>query len=114
MDHFKLIIDNYLTNYEQFQNGKIEFECKYGELIFIKNQKSPNTLIMYGIYINPEYRGKGLCRNILHYLIDKSISRFKYISIQSVLSNIFYNYLLRFAYKNKKFKRNIDGFVYKL
>jgi len=116
MEDFKQIIDTYLFNYEKYENGKINFECKYGELIFIKNNN--NFLTLFGIYIFPEYRQKGLCRNILYYLIENSCnvnsSKFKYLCIESVMSKILYNYLLRFKYKNKQFKLSKNGGFYYL
>ena len=113
MDEFIKIIDTYLFNYSTYSNGKISFECEFGELIFFK--KDPTILTIFGIYIFPEHRQKGLCRSILEYLIDKS-TNFKYICVQSVLSKILYEYLLRFKYKNMKFSlQRISGdFVIKL
>ena len=105
-------VDKYLSNYSTYDKGKVFFENKYGELIFLKNNS--NILILFGIYIHPEYRQKGICRDILHHLIDKSSLNFKVICIESVLSKILYEYLLRFEYKNKKFIINKQGFIYKL
>lgn len=110
MDQFKEIIDAYLLNYSKFENGKIPFDCDYGELIFYKD-KSQN-LILYSIYIFPKYRQKGFCRSILQYLIDSCPEGFKCVCVQSVLSNILYAYLTRFTYKNNKFKNTKNGFVY--
>jgi len=110
MDKFREIIDNYISNYNSFVKGKVSFDCDYGELIFYK--KNNGICILYGIYIFPEYREKGYCREILQYLIDKSENRFKYFCVESVLSKILYNYLLRFTYKNKNFKNTKSGFIY--
>jgi RimJ/RimL family protein N-acetyltransferase len=112
MEAFIELIDTYLSNYSTYNNGKVVFDCDYGELIFFKNNS--NILILFGIYIHPEYRQKGLCREILYYLIDKAPSNFKTLCIQSVLSKILYEYLLRFEYKGKKFKITKSGFLYKL
>lgn len=112
MDKFREIIDNYISNYNSFVKGKVSFDCDYGELIFYK--KNNDICILYGIYIFPEYREKGYCREILHHLIDKSENRFKYFCVESVLSKILYNYLLRFTYKNKKFKNTKSGFIYNI
>jgi len=112
MENFIQIIDTYLLNYDLYKNGKIEFNCKYGDLIFLK--KNPNILIIYGIYIYSEYRQQGLCKNILQYLIDNSKGRFKYFIIESVMSKILYEYLLRFNYDNRNFKVIKDGFLYKI
>jgi hypothetical protein len=112
MEQFKKIIDNYVLNYNIFQAGKVSFDCDYGELIFFKENSS--KLILYGIYIFPQYREKGLCRSILYYLIDKSFIKFKYVCVQSVLSKVLYEYLSRFTYKNKQFKNTKSGFSYKL
>lgn len=107
MDKFKEIIDTYLINYANYEKGKVPFECEYGELIFRKDTN--NTLILFGIYIIPEYRKKGLCRNILHYLIDNSAKHFNLLCIESVLSKILYEYLLRFKYKDKNFQLKKQG-----
>lgn len=117
MDEFSKIIDYYLLNYSLFKKGKVEFNCNYGELIFFKN--NDNTLILHGIYILPEYRKKGLCRQILIYIIDKSKNgeyrdKFNYFCVQSVMSKILYNYLLRFKYNEKKFKNTKNGFIYNI
>jgi hypothetical protein len=111
MEQFTEIIDTYLLNYDLYENGKVEFECDYGELIFFKGNR--NMLTLFGIYIFPEHRKKGFCRNILQYLIDKSENKFKYVFVESVLSKVLYEYLLRFKYKNKKFKKITEGFIYK-
>jgi len=116
METFEKIIDNYLLNYPSYCNGKIVFDCTYGELIFYKKYKKQNILSIFGIYIKPEHREKGYCRSILQYLIDKvSINnKFKWFNIQSVISKILYEYLLRFEYKNKRFELKKDGFYLKL
>ena len=113
MDKFTSIIDTYLSNFDNYNNGNISFECDYGELIFYK--KNPKVLTLFAIYIRPEYRNQGLCRDILCYLIDScsnSINgcNFEYFCIKSVLSNILYDYLLRFKYKNKYFVNTQKGF----
>lgn len=112
MNNFQDIIDTFLLNYATYVNGKISFECDYGELIFFKN--SPQILTVFGIYIYPEYRQQGICRNILHYLIDHASHphKFERLCIQSVLSKPLYDYLLRFQYKNKCFKNKKTGFFY--
>lgn len=111
MDSLIEAIDTYLLNYSTYEKGKVVFDCKGGELIFNKNNS--NMLILFGIYISSEYRQQGFCRNILCYLIDCAEKQnFKYFCVQSVLSKILYEYLLRFEYKNKNFKLKKIGFVY--
>jgi predicted GNAT family acetyltransferase len=111
MESFIELIDNYLSNYSSYEEGKVIFECEYGELIFYKNNS--NMLILFGIYINSEYRQQGFCRNIFYYLIDNAKKyNFKYFCVQSVLSKILYEYLLRFKYNNKNFNIKRIGFVY--
>jgi hypothetical protein len=111
MECFIELIDTYLLNYSNYKKGKVNFECVYGDLIFVKNNS--NMLILFGIYINPDYREKGFCRNILYYLIDSAKEKnFKYFSVQSVLSKVLYEYLLRFRYNDKGFKLKNTGFVY--
>ncbi len=115
MEKFKEIIDNYISNYLNLNQEKIEYKCDYGELIFYKeNSKNSQILVLHGIYIFPEHRNKGFCREILQYLIDKCDAKFQYFCVQSVISKILYNYLLRFEYKNKKFKNTKIGFVYNI
>ena len=80
MEQFTEIIDTYLLNHDTYENGKVEFDCEYGELIFFKG--NPNMLTLFGIYIFPEHRDKGFCRNILQYLIDKSVGKFKYVFVE--------------------------------
>ena len=111
MNKFTEIIDTYLLNYSIYCEGKMSFECEYGELIFNKTQNK--TVTLFGIYIFPKYRKNGLCRGILQYLIDKSLY-FNYLCVESVLSKVLYEYLLRFKYKNKKFKKTQHGFVFKI
>jgi hypothetical protein len=49
----------------------------------------------------------------LYYLIDSAKKyNFKYFCVQSVLSKILYEYLLRFKYNNKGFNLKKIGFVY--
>ena len=112
MDQFNEIIDAYFTNYESFEEEKVSFDCDYGELTFYK--RNDNICVLHGIYIFPKYRNKGFCRYILQYLIDKCEGIFPYFCVESVISNVLYMYLLRFTYKNKKFKNTVDGFIYKI
>jgi len=112
MEKFTEIIDTYLLNYNSYEKGKVEFDCDYGELIFFK--ENYNMIILFGIYIVPGYRKQGLCRSIIQYLIEKSKGRFKYILIESVISKVLYEYLLRFKYEDKKFKLVKEGFIYKI
>jgi hypothetical protein len=113
MNQFKKIINYYIDNYFTLKKGKIEFDCDYGELIFYNNLNN-KYLILNGIYIFPQYRNKGLCREILYYLIDECTNKFKYLCIQSVISKILHDYLSRFMYKNKSFKHTKYGFIYKI
>ena len=112
MDQFKEIIDAYFTNYDSFEKGKVSFDCDYGELTFYK--RNDEICFLHGIYIFPQYRKKGLCRDILQYLIDKCNDKFPYFCVESVISKILYMYLLRFTYNNKKFKNTKIGFIYKI
>jgi RimJ/RimL family protein N-acetyltransferase len=125
MEKFIEIIDTFLLNYSNYNNGTQSFECDYGEIIFLKNGKNmkqiknkkvkkEDTIIIHGIYIKPEYRNKGFCKNILFHLIDKCCKNFQYLCIQSVISKVLYEYLLRFEYNSKKFLLKKDGFFYKL
>ena len=114
MECFIELIDTYLSNYSTYKNGKVDFECHYGELIFYKDNNNKRHVILFGIYINPDYREKGFCRKILQYIIDSSKDKFDYFCVQSVISKVLYEYLKRFSYKNKKFHLKSSGFVYAL
>jgi hypothetical protein len=112
MSNFIELIDTYISNYSTYPDGKIEFECKYGDLIFYK--AGTRTIIIHGIYISPEYRQHGLCRGIIEYLIDSASRTFKRLRIQCVISKILYDYLLRFRYKNRRFRLHMGQFEYEL
>ena len=114
MDSFKEIINTYVKNYSSYKNGTLEFECDFGELSFYKEKNTYNTIILHSIYIFPENRNKGFCRDILRYIIDKCNEEFSYLCVQSVISKVLYSYLYRFTYKNKKFKNTKQGFLYKI
>ena len=110
---FKKIIDSYITNYASYEKGNTTFECEYGELIF--NKEYSNVITIFGILIASDHRQKGTTTYILQYLIDKcsEMKKCKYLCVQSVLSKILYEYLLRFKYKNKCFILNkLDGNFY--
>ncbi len=112
MNQFEYIIDTYINKYTVYGNGIKSFECDYGELIFFKDIN--DSLILTGIYIVPEFRKKGLCTSILKYIVDKASNKFSNFCVQSVISNILYEYLGRFEYKGKKFVLDLNGFTYKL
>ena len=54
MEEFKKIIDTYFLNYNSYENGKVEFNSDYGELVFLKSER--NMITLFAIYIHPEYR----------------------------------------------------------
>jgi hypothetical protein len=105
------IIDTWVTNNSSYPEGKISFENTYGAITFRKDLEQSNTTIVFEIYFREEYRNKGLCRDFLQKLIDKTQT--KKVAVEAVLSKILYNYLLRFKYKDKKFKLIDGSFVYK-
>ena len=114
MDKFREIIDEYLANYDNYLEGKVEFDCICGELVFNKEIRHEKVITLNSIYLYPVYRNKGLCREILNYIIINAKNKFSFFCVESVISNILYSYLLRFKYNNKKFKCVEDGFVFKL
>jgi hypothetical protein len=81
----------------------------------IRNHKSikkdKNKLIIHSIYVIEKYRKNNLCKEFIKYILDKS--NFNKIIIQSVLSKILYNFLLKFEHNGKKFILKKEGFVYK-
>lgn len=112
MSTFIELIDTYISNYSTYPVGKIEFECKYGDLVFYK--AGSRAIIIHGIYIFPEYRRSGLCRGIIEHLIDNAPRTFKRLRIQSVISKVLYEYLLRFRYRGRGFRLNMGQFEYVL
>lgn len=112
MTDFIEIINTYTTNYSSYQVGLVEFECKYGELTFYKSNTP--IIIIHAIYVLPDYRQTGLCKNVFQYCIDSAPRQFKKLCVQSVMSKVLYAYLLRFSYKNRRFRLNKYGFECRL
>jgi hypothetical protein len=115
--NFYKIVDDYIDNILLLDNDtnivkKICYECDYGSIEFIRYPKKSNIkkIIVHEIYVREQYRNQGLCKEFIKYLIDKSDKI--NIMIQSVLSKILYNFLLRFEYKEKKFIVTKQGFLY--
>lgn len=114
MNAFQNVLHTYVANYEHYREGKVPFECETGELIFVKTKKK--QLILFSIYIVPTFRRQGICRQLLQSMVDICVNtkKFDSILVESVLSNILYNYLLRFRYKNYVFQKQNDGFYCKI
>jgi len=112
MSDFIELIDTYISNYSTYPHGKILFECMCVDLVFYK--AGTRAIIIHGIYIFPEYRQRGLCRGIIEHLIDAAPRSFKRLRIQSVISKILYDYLLRFRYRGRGFRLNMGQFEYVL
>lgn len=121
--NFKEIVDDYLdgnflyeynilTNYKN-SKYKLCYDCEHGSIEFVNNNKKSNKkiIIIHEIYIKTQYRNKGLCKNFIKYLIDKSDYK-TCIIIQSVLSKILYDFLLRFEYQDQKFIVKKEGFIW--
>jgi predicted GNAT family acetyltransferase len=117
------LIDIYSSNFAIYGQGYVTLNCEYGELTFLKNKTK--MLIIHGIFIKEQYKKKGICRNILQYIVDvnnannandvnNANNKFKQLCFNSVLSKILYEYLLRFEYKNKKFRLTKTGFYMNL
>ena len=121
--NFNEIIDDYINindnlwwdTYLNDKNSiyKFCYDCKYGSIEFVKNPKKSKkkNIILHEIYIKIQYRNQGLCKNFIKYLIDKSDDK-TCIIIQSVLSKILYDFLLRFRYNNQKFLLKKEGFIW--
>lgn len=101
-----LIINKYLNEYHILPYGKNEYECKYGNITFIK--ENCNVIIVYEIYIKEQYRRQGMCHDFIVSLIQ---SRYNFL-IVSVLSKILYYYLMRFNYNGRKFRLTNKGFLF--
>lgn len=111
-NNFNEIIDYYLEKFNTFEiNKKIEFECEYGSIEFHK-YSNINKIVIHSIYIKKLFRRKGLCGEFIKNLIDK-VDGNKIIIIQSVLSKVLYEYLLRFEYNKNIFVLKKEGFVCK-
>lgn len=111
MDSFEEISKYYVANFATFSIGKHEFDSICGSLTFIKDKS--NDIILFEIYVKYELRNKCICKSFLSYLIDlMETLNIKTLRIVSVLSNILYDFLERWNYKNKKWKRTKIGFHY--
>jgi hypothetical protein len=99
------LINQWVGQYQSYPIGKTELVNHYGSITWIKDDKFMEKIIVYEIYINPEFRSQGFCKEFLTQLIDiVGQTNAKQIQIQAVLSPILYNFLLRFKYQGKKFK----------
>ena len=123
-NNFYEIVDDYLENIfltsqpnsnsnSNNINKKIGYDCELGSIEFVQyiNKSIVKKIIVHEIYIGEQYRNQGLCREFIKYLIDKLENK-NILIIQSVLSKILYNFLLRFKYIGKKFILKKEGFVY--
>lgn len=120
---FKEIVDDYLDGNFLYEHNiltndknllyKLCYDCEYGSIEFVNNNKKSNKkiIIIHEIYIKNEYRNQGYCKNFIKYLIDKSNDK-TCIIIQSVISKILYDFLLRFEYQDRKFIIKKEGFVW--
>lgn len=110
------IIDQWIKNYKETPYGKIEAENEIGFITWVKESDNLDKIIVNGIYINPEYRRHGYCKQFLIQLIDQVLeyNQTRQIQIQAVLTKILYNFLTRFTYKGKKFKIINDDWTYNI
>jgi len=110
---FTQIIEHYLNNFDLYEKcKKYSYICIYGSIEFFKSNDI-KKIIVHEIYIEEQFRRIGLCSNFIKYFIDKLNGTNKIFVIQSVLSKILYEYLLRFNYNEYKFFLKKDGFVIK-
>lgn len=112
-DDFIQIVEHYLDNFCKLQyENKYYYNSIYGSIEFYKSTNN-NKIIVHEIYILEQYRRNGLCGNFIKFLIDKIEGTHKILVIQSVLSKILYDYLLRFNYNKYTFVLKKEGFVIK-
>jgi hypothetical protein len=112
-DNFTQIVEYYFNNFSKLQSGnKYYYDCIYGSVEFYKSTND-NKIIIHEIYVLEKYRKNGLCGNFIKYIINKIDGTNKILVIQSVLSKILYEYLLRFNYHNHIFVLKKEGFVVK-
>ena len=113
MDQFKEIINAYFENYSKFEKGKVTFDCDYGELIF--NKENDNCLTIYGIYIFPEYRNKGVGKLLIQAALDSAKDcKLKEVYLACFEDLIFYYKKLNFNYTgNQIFYANKKYYIFK-
>ena len=108
MDCVSDLVIEFLTHFESYTSGNVEFNCDIGTFQFRKTENI-NEIIVFEIFILEEHRNKGLCKHFLKVLVDNIGS--KSLCIESVLSKPLYNLLSKFEYKGYKFKIKKEGFV---
>ena len=99
------IFNEYIENYDNYENGKVSLECEIGCITFIKKRNNFNTIIIFEIFIKEEYRNQGYCKKFLNYIIERNHN----ILIVSILSKILYEFLE----KHSSFILVNDGFFHK-
>jgi hypothetical protein len=112
-DNFTQIVEHYLDNFTEYLvDNKYCYNCIYGSIEFYKSVNN-NKIIVHEINVLEQYRRNGLCCNFIKFVIDKIEGTKKIFIIQSVMSKILYEYLLRFNYNKYKFILKKEGFVIK-
>lgn len=99
--------NSYKNNFSTLPiNTTTTFDNSNFEIRFIKVNKT--DIIINSIFVSVEYQKKGILSKFLEYICKNDKINFK---IVDVMSNILYNYLLKFRFNNKKFKLKEDGFT---
>lgn len=102
----------YVNNISYLCLGKISYETEYGIITFLNENNK--DIVIFEIYILPEYRNSGKCKNLLSFIIDElTRKKIKRLHIVTVISKVLYNFLDRWIYKNKKWSKNKMGFTYR-
>ena len=93
------IIYDYINRYNEITEKRTCYDLFFGEFIFIKfnNTKYIN---IFGIFVIPEYRRKGIMRKFIQKIIDRSK---KSVTIQAVMSKTMIDFLDKFRYNGSKF-----------
>jgi len=101
---------SFITAFDDHIKNKViyDYNTIEGNLRFVKNK---SIIIIDVIFLHECFRRRGILKKFLHHVVNSvKIFKFKFM-IQSVLSKILYEYLLRFNYDGHTFKLCKDGFL---
>jgi len=108
MFSFRTAFDDYVINLDIF-----EYETIEGSLRFVKNDS--NMIIIDEIYVKKEFRQRGILKIFLEHVTNYMIkNKNKQFMIQSVISKILYDYLIRYEKNGCKFMLTKSGFLLKV
>ena len=103
------IINDYINKYDNINVEKTCYDLYFGEFTFIKFNRNLNINI-FGVFVIPEYRRKGIFKRFIQKIIDKSKRN---ITMQAVISKDVIRFLTHFRYNNSQFKIINGIYLYK-